>query len=180
MAHIIAHSADGPRGNAQAGSDSYDNLILLCPTCHTIVDKDPVGHPKELLLNWKNDHEKQIREKGASLKFNNISDLKREVTGILQENFRIWNNFGPQSEIASVDPASNASEIWRLRKLDTVIPNNAKIINVVENNRNLLSREQSEIFLAFKDHAHAFEQNQYGKLDHYPTFPINFQKEFTS
>lgn len=50
MAHIIARSVDGPRGQKMPGPDSYDNLILLCPTCHTIVDKDPGGHPKELAL----------------------------------------------------------------------------------------------------------------------------------
>ena len=36
-AHIIAHSTDGPRGDIQfiGNTNSYDNLILLCPHCHS-------------------------------------------------------------------------------------------------------------------------------------------------
>jgi HNH endonuclease len=89
MAHIIAHSGRGPRGQGQSGPVTYENLILLCPSCHTTADKDPIGHPPEL-LRWKDDHEKQIREAGASLQFGDVSALKLEVTRLLQENHRIW------------------------------------------------------------------------------------------
>jgi hypothetical protein len=177
MAHIIAHSGRGPRGQGQSGPVTYENLILLCPSCHTTADKD--GHPPEL-LRWRDDHEKQIREAGASLQFGDVSALKLEVTRLLQENHRIWKSFGPKSDIASTDPASNASEIWQLRKFKTIIPNNAKIINMIQNNLGLLSKGQYEAFLAFKDHAVAFEQNQYGRLDYYPLFPIEFEREFAS
>ncbi len=39
MAHIIAKSSSGARGSTSNIDDnSYDNLILLCPNCHTKVD----------------------------------------------------------------------------------------------------------------------------------------------
>ena len=43
MAHVIAKSPDGPRGVSDGGSDTYQNLILLCPTHHTEVDKAAPG-----------------------------------------------------------------------------------------------------------------------------------------
>jgi hypothetical protein len=180
MAHIIARKSSGPRGQGQPGADGYENLILLCPTCHTIVDKDPAGHPSEMLHRWKSDHENQIRSLGASLKFHCIDKLKAEIGRILQENSHVWQSLGPKSAIASMDPSSNASEIWRLRKLDTILPNNAKILNIIQNNAELLTPSQYAAFLSFKSHARAFEHNQYDRLDNYPTFPGTFEKEFSS
>jgi hypothetical protein len=51
---------------------------------------------------------------------------------------------------------------------------------MIQNNLSFLSKGQYEAFLAFKDHAVAFEQNQYGRLDYYPLFPIEFEREFAS
>lgn len=178
MAHIIAHSAGGPRGQEKPGADTYDNLILLCPTCHTRVDKGPSQYPPDLLHRWKAEHEKAIREAGSSIKFDDVFKLEKAVTELLRENHYIWKTFGPKSDIASSDPGSNASETWALRKLDAIIPTNSKIINIVQNNLDLLSDSQRQAFLSFKAHAGAFEQNQYGRLDHYPTFPAVFESEF--
>jgi 5-methylcytosine-specific restriction endonuclease McrA len=179
MAHIIARSSGGPRGASAGGSDRYNNLILLCPTCHREVDKDSSGYSESLLMQWKADHEKQVSESGSALKLQNIGELKKVVYRIFLENEQVWKSFGPQSAIAEKDPASNAVDIWHFRKLDTLIPNNARIINIVEGNAKLLTNDQYRIFLTFKDHALAFEKNQYGRLDSYPTFPAKFQAEFS-
>lgn len=40
----------------------YDNLIYLCPTCHTKIDKQEKDYPAELLFKIKNDHEAWIFE----------------------------------------------------------------------------------------------------------------------
>jgi 5-methylcytosine-specific restriction endonuclease McrA len=47
MAHIIAREPDGTRGEPEGGPNDYDNLILLCPTCHTLVDKEPFSFPAQ-------------------------------------------------------------------------------------------------------------------------------------
>src|SRR2546428_9139485 len=65
MAHVIAKKPGGPRGKSGGGADSYANLILLCPTCHTHVDKAPGEYPEDLLKKWKSDHEGEIRKKGC-------------------------------------------------------------------------------------------------------------------
>jgi 5-methylcytosine-specific restriction endonuclease McrA len=58
MAHVIARKPGGPRGKAGGGADDYANLILLCPTCHTRIDKAPEGeYPEPMLHEWKQEHE---------------------------------------------------------------------------------------------------------------------------
>ena len=82
------------------------------------------------------------------------------------------------SKEARTNPNSNLAGVWDLRKLDTIVPNNQEIINAVENNTHLLSPAAKFAFVKFKAHAVAFEQNQYERLDNYPTFPEEFEKEF--
>jgi hypothetical protein len=60
QAHIVAEEEDGPRGKScltLQQRNSYPNLILLCPTCHTKVDKAPDEYPVELLHQFKSEHE---------------------------------------------------------------------------------------------------------------------------
>jgi len=64
-AHIIAHRDKGPRGDPAMPPDSrdrYENLILLCPTCHTMVDKQRSTYTPEVLRKWKAEHEEWVRD----------------------------------------------------------------------------------------------------------------------
>lgn len=64
MAHIIAKSSSGARGSIfNINNNSYDNLILLCPNCHTKVDKYPDEYPVQKLINLKKEHENFIRSR---------------------------------------------------------------------------------------------------------------------
>ncbi len=59
-AHIVARGNEGPRSDPNyppAKLDKYENLILLCGNCHTIVDKQPNKYTREGLQNWKEEHE---------------------------------------------------------------------------------------------------------------------------
>jgi hypothetical protein len=65
IAHIIADSPDGPRGDAilsrQLAQD-ITNLLLMCDEHHRLIDKvDVVGHSVERLKSMKAAHEERIR-----------------------------------------------------------------------------------------------------------------------
>lgn len=62
MAHIIAESDDGPRGDEVFHGDrnGYGNLILLCPTHHRMVDKNPKKYKVDILREWKASHEEWV------------------------------------------------------------------------------------------------------------------------
>ncbi|MBH8575141.1 HNH endonuclease [Nostocaceae cyanobacterium CENA369] len=65
QAHIVAKESNGPRGNSLLTPDerdSYDNLILLCPTHHTIIDKNVEDFPIEKLHALKTNHELWVRQ----------------------------------------------------------------------------------------------------------------------
>ncbi|WP_197409519.1 HNH endonuclease [Erythrobacter sp. YT30] len=175
QAHIIARQAGGPRGQAGGGSDSYDNLVLLCPTCHTRIDKSPEGtYSVETLLDWKKQHEAWVDSMSKSKKMTNTAELMSYLVGLLDENKYYFDTYGPKSEIAEKNPASSAHAIWAARKFDVLLPNNRKIVRSLETNAELVPEEMKAAVLKFKDHASSYEQNQYGRLDFYQLFPTDF------
>jgi hypothetical protein len=65
IAHIIAHSDDGPRANPAMpleDRDCYENWMLLCPTHHDLVDVQPNTYTVEDLQRWKREHEQWVQE----------------------------------------------------------------------------------------------------------------------
>ncbi len=64
MAHIVARTPDGPRGKEpfrETDRDSFENLLLLCPVHHTIIDQQPQTYTVEVLTQMKNQHEQSIQ-----------------------------------------------------------------------------------------------------------------------
>lgn len=60
MAHIEAHSDNGPRANPNlphVKRDVYENLILLCAHHHKLVDRQPNSYTADDLRQWKAKHE---------------------------------------------------------------------------------------------------------------------------
>lgn len=65
IAHIAGHSNAGPRANSAISAsqrDEYSNLLLLCGTCHDLVDGQPNTYSCEVLRQMKLDHEAWVRE----------------------------------------------------------------------------------------------------------------------
>lgn len=64
IAHIVADTPGGPRGDAVRSpqlAKSLNNLMLMCATHHKLIDTDaPLEHPESLLLEMKEAHETRI------------------------------------------------------------------------------------------------------------------------
>lgn len=61
--HIIAQRKDGPRGEnpiEMSRLDLYENLILLCPTHHILVDAQPAKYSVDVLHQMKRAHESWV------------------------------------------------------------------------------------------------------------------------
>ena len=66
LAHIVAESREGPRGKeplSEHDRNTHDNLIVLCPEHHKVVDSKPKTFSIEVLRQMKRDHLAAIHEK---------------------------------------------------------------------------------------------------------------------
>jgi len=81
IAHIVAHSGSGPRGDSEYPSDkldTYDNWILLCPTCHKTIDALEHTYSTAELRKLKEDHEQWVCS-NLALEMPEISFAELEV-----------------------------------------------------------------------------------------------------
>lgn len=88
ICHIEAASENGPRFNSSMTDDErrhFDNLVLLCDECHTIIDnmENEKEYPVELLKEWKLNHE----SKRLTALNSNTSLLRTAINQISDVNF---------------------------------------------------------------------------------------------
>jgi hypothetical protein len=88
IAHIEAHSDSGPRANpmlTRKQRDAYDNLILLCPRHHIVVDEQPNTYSSDDLRRWKAEHERWVEDRlREAMPRVTLAELKVVAIAILQ------------------------------------------------------------------------------------------------
>jgi hypothetical protein len=87
MAHIVGHSDVGPRADPAYPPERRnhaENLILLCPTHHVLVDAQDSTYTVEELRRWKEDQERFVRDAlGARIRAVGFEQLERATRNLL-------------------------------------------------------------------------------------------------
>lgn len=95
IAHIVGHSDSGPRGDAtypRDKLDTYENWVLLCPTCHDTVDAFTNTHSVSSLRNLKGGHEEWVSQR-LTTEIPNVGFAELEVvTKAIAQNETIESN----------------------------------------------------------------------------------------
>lgn len=178
LAHIIGQSDRGPRGECDLSDEERDdfmNIILLCPTCHTKADKFYHLFPTATLIKWKKEHEERIISLFNTPKFDNRELAQNELAKLLRANKMIFDMYGPDSEKAK-ENYLETEKIWEQKSIDTLIPNNRKIYNLIASNYELLTEPEKSIFEEWKLHKDSFEFNKLSgdKTSSLVFYPIEF------
>jgi hypothetical protein len=82
MAHIVADSRQGPRGDSPMSDeerDRHSNLLLLCGDHHKTIDSQPLTYSVSVLRTIKADHECRIRQATAPDSAPPATELKQEI-----------------------------------------------------------------------------------------------------
>lgn len=110
VAHILPASPNGPRDKDGQQKDSQDdlydcndpgNLMLLCPSCHTDIDKTPDNYPANDLTAH---HEAFL----ASVSFAAARAKYNEAQGLLIHSQHL-------PSVTRIDPSQLQSAMWRDR-----------------------------------------------------------------
>lgn len=157
MAHVIPHGDTGPRYEARPEGDfevdSFENLILLCPTCHTIVDKNSEAYPREKLLSWKRDHLAALGRQQGIVTYESRSDVRDAVAAGLAENKAIWENFAPsEGSKFEYDPESSTAITWTNRMRSVILPNHYRILAIIAANLRYASDDEGKTFAEYQEH----------------------------
>lgn len=123
-AHIIPY--------CDTKDNSFENLIILCPNCHTNFDKNNAFSADEV-KRWK-EMRKDEFERFFSKEYDNFEDLKNKVAPLLLQNKAIFENYYLKGE----------KKLWDKFE-GKILSNNGIIRRILEENTKLIQdyKEQS-------------------------------------
>lgn len=115
----------------KTADNDYENLVILCPTCHTDFDKNDAFDPEQV-KQWKQIRRAEI-EKLFGKKYATFEELQRQIVPILSENKSIYENYymGEQKEL------------WDIFE-GNVLANNRKLKTLLENNLGLIQHHREK------------------------------------
>lgn len=182
VAHIIGHGTSGPRTDHELADyidkDGMTNLIMLCLECHKVVDELEKAFSVEEMQGWKSTHAGKIKSLFSIPSIRDESALLAEVNDLLEENAALFRECGPYSAYVLGGLGGDGVKIWKKRCLDTILPNNQRIIALIEGNKRNFPYPWDVYpkMLEYKIHAEAFQDNCLTdqKVNDYKQFPRSF------
>jgi len=157
MAHMISHGKSGPRSEERLDEDegvnSFENLILLCPTCHTIIDKEPGGYSRETLMSWKINHLSALTHKQGIRFYEERGELRNIVIAAFAENKAIWKKYAPsEGEAFDCNPEAEVAKLWDQRMRSVILPNHFLMQEIIKVNAGHLTETERETFALYQEH----------------------------
>lgn len=157
MAHVIPHGEKGPRHEERSMEgfevDSFENLILLCPTCHTVIDKAPGGYSRSTLLDWKNKHLAALAYSQGIQTYEDRNQAREAVATAMAENKAIWKEYAPvYGSSFDYNPESEAAKTWENRMRGVILPNHFRIEAIVKKNQCHMIGDEQEVFARYQEH----------------------------
>lgn len=132
-AHIDAY--------CETENNSFDNLVILCPNCHTKFDKLHLFTDEEV-HEWKDIRKKEL-QKFFGMKYSNFDGLTEQVVPLLLENKRCFENYY----------LSGNKLLWDKFEYRILI-NNRKLRTLLMSNLHLFQRHQTKEY----SNAHLVQQ----------------------
>lgn len=178
MAHVIPHGEAGPRyedrPDGDFDPDAFENLILLCPTCHTKIDKDPASFPRNILMGWKESHLANLAAKQGIREYDDRSEVRAAIVGIMAENKTIWDRFAPEHGSGfEYDPESETARGWTHRMRSVILPNHYRAQAIIKANLGLATDDERRTFAEYQEHVRGLSERHVcgvsGRAIRFPT-----------
>lgn len=154
MAHVFAANDDGPRAKPELSKEergAFENLVVLCANCHTMVDKAPDAFPDSMILGWKREHANKLQGLFGAVRFDDRIAARQAVELLLVQNLAIFQQYGPHIEAAR-NPESGAAEQWKRKMLTSILPNNRRVLAILDANHHLLGGSEKLTLERFRQH----------------------------
>ena len=121
------------RPYCDTADNSFENLIVLCPNCHTNFDKNFAFKADEVKL-WKQIRTEELNS-FFSIKYSSFEDLKNKVKPLLWENKMIYENYYLKEN----------KDLWDKFEIKILI-NNRKLKNMLSNNLMLMQSHSDDTY----------------------------------
>jgi hypothetical protein len=171
IAHIFAAGDKGPRAKAEltpAQRGAYENLILLCPLCHTKIDKLPGVYTDEVVRHWKERHAQKLASVFGIQRYPDRPSCRLAIVPILDENRGIFDGYGPENDYRN-NPESEMAGVWRRKVLGQILPNNHRLLRMLDANRSLMTEVERRVVEEFRQHVDDQSHRHVGGVERTPS-----------
>lgn len=121
----------------KTADNSFENLVLLCPNCHTDFDKNNKFTAEEV-LNWKKIRQEELNNLFEN-RFKTFEELKKAAFPLLMENKTIYENYYKKDN----------KKLWD--KFEPILlTNNRKLKILLSSNMGLFQRHQDKNYSNLK------------------------------
>ena len=157
MAHVVAASTGGPRDVSVETMSSPDradhpNLVVLCASCHTVVDKAPATYTAQILLGWKAQRQEAVHRAVGTPVFTSREEARQHIEPLLDVNRAVLDTYGPRPG----DFSEERADQWHRHAVAAIVPNNGAIVRVLIRNATLLTPDERSTAALFQIHADEF------------------------
>jgi hypothetical protein len=134
---------------------------LLCANCHTTVDKAPADFPDSLLKEWKRKHVERIATLFGAVEYSDRASACKAIEPVLLENRAIFDQYGPNNDYRD-NPESEDAKVWQRKIRAIILPNNRKLLTILDANRKHLNQGEIKTLEAFRQHVDDLESKHLG------------------
>lgn len=183
MAHIRGEREGSRRhdpAQSPAERDDYQNLILLCPTHHTLIDRseNEAKYTVEVLLQWKSTHEQRVLERLDIDEHDSKTRVAQEILILLAENRESRARYGPTSNIAKKEPNNESVHaVWLSERLSIIVPNNRRIAEILRVRRSDFGHAAQAVISSFLIHQRSYDSWVSEEIPYSAVvrFPVEFE-----
>ncbi|MEU0717775.1 hypothetical protein ABZ498_11400 [Streptomyces lavendulocolor] len=106
-----------------------------------------------MVYDWKQGRIDEIKVAVSTPEFRTRAEARAQVRGLLDDNALIHTKYGPAG-----DPYRQGDPIrWHRHARSTIVPNNRRILQVLDANRRLLTPEEEQALPIYRLHVEQFE-----------------------
>lgn len=154
QAHLFAANDDGPRppgAMSEAERGAFENIIVLCASCHTEIDKAEEHYPVELLREWKAAHQAALDKTFGAVALASRHEVRKVIDPFLAENRALFEALNPNLPYAE-NPEAELAAKWQAAMRKSILPNNRRVLAFLDANRNHMRGAEADVLERFRRH----------------------------
>lgn len=163
LAHIIAATPGGPRDRKLGlkARAAATNVVMLCANCHTVVDKAPETFSVDLLRAWQLRLLREVESALGAVSYDDRAAALVATSGLLLQNATVFNTYGPASQKAQGRHGEEAVRLWRRKMQEIIIPNNRRLLAILDKNQHLQRDDERQATEMFRQHVDDVEARHF-------------------
>lgn len=115
-----------------------------------------------MIIEWKVSHAARIAATFGAVEYDTRRSAHRAIKPPLEENRAIFAEYGPEGD-HRFDPESPMAPVWRRKVRSRILPNNRRILALLDVNRRHLTAAESATLEQFRQHVDDMEVRHVGE-----------------